>query len=154
LKIRDVDDDGLFRGKFESFVDQSFAEKFSDRWVSQDDILILNAAHNADYVGSKIFKAGVSVAGSLGTGEWLFVRTRNAHPSYIYHYFLSVPARASLRDLVKGIHLYPKDVARLRLPLPPLDEQRRIAAILDQADDLRQKRREVLQALKSLRLAI
>lgn len=40
--------------------------------------------------------------------------------------------------------------AKLRIPLPPLDEQRRIAAILDQADDLRRKRRETLNRVGQL----
>jgi type I restriction enzyme, S subunit len=41
-------------------------------------------------------------------------------------------------------------IAESLLPLPPLDEQRRIAAILDQADDLRRKRREALERLQRL----
>jgi type I restriction enzyme, S subunit len=46
------------------------------------------------------------------------------------------------------------DVASLRIPLPPLPEQRRIAAILDKADELRAKRRAALEQLNGLRQAL
>ncbi|MEX1909445.1 restriction endonuclease subunit S [Janibacter sp. Y6] len=47
-----------------------------------------------------------------------------------------------------------EDVYRLTIPLPPLEEQRRIAAILDHADALRAKRRQILAHLDSLPFAI
>ena len=41
-------------------------------------------------------------------------------------------------------------LSRLQIPLPPLAEQKRIAAILDAADALRAKRRETLAQLDTL----
>lgn len=45
-------------------------------------------------------------------------------------------------------------VRKINIPLPPLEEQRRIAAILDQADQLRQKRRQAISLLDSLTQSI
>jgi type I restriction enzyme S subunit len=47
-------------------------------------------------------------------------------------------------------HLTGQDLARYRFPLPPLREQRRIAAILDKADELRAKRLAALEQLDRL----
>lgn len=46
-----------------------------------------------------------------------------------------------------------KIVSSVRIPLPPLPEQRRIASILDQADNLRVKRHQVVKTLEDLRLS-
>lgn len=49
-----------------------------------------------------------------------------------------------------GATLNKKSLAQIRIPLLPLPEQRRIAAILDHADSLRVKRHQVLSHLDSL----
>lgn len=46
------------------------------------------------------------------------------------------------------------DLKRVAFPLPPLDEQKRIASILDQADELRRKRQRALDRLNQLGQAI
>jgi restriction endonuclease S subunit len=46
------------------------------------------------------------------------------------------------------------NLRELKIPLPPLDEQRRIATILDKADSLRRKRRKALELFNSLSQSI
>ncbi|MES0037001.1 restriction endonuclease subunit S [Mesorhizobium sp. M0046] len=156
LKIRDVDENGRFRGRFDSFVDPKFAADFTLKHLKTGDTLILNAAHNADYVGSKQFFAKGDVEGALATGEWLIVRPDGIRldATYAHYWLTSERARLQMKEMVKGIHLYPKDVARLEIPLPPLPEQRRIAAILDKANVLRRKRRHAIELLDSLTQSI
>lgn len=50
--------------------------------------------------------------------------------------------------------MYVRDAERLRVLLPPLEEQRRIAAVLDAVDALRAKRRQALAKLDTLTQAI
>ena len=51
-------------------------------------------------------------------------------------------------------HLSVKKLNEVALPLPPLEEQRRIAAILDQAEELRAQRRAAIALLDQLPQAI
>lgn len=74
---------------------------------------------------------------------------------YLYHFLpqaLMEIWHATPYATVK--HLSVKAIREIALPLPPLDEQRRIAAILDMADQLRTKRRQALAALDTLAQSI
>ncbi|MDV2481936.1 restriction endonuclease [Methanoculleus sp. Wushi-C6] len=152
LKIKDVSDLGEFRGTFDSFIDPELADAYANKQLREGDTLILNAAHNANYVASKTFRVQRPTVGAFATGEWLVLRPVESRldPGFMFHWVNSPDTRRAIRDMVKGIHLYPKDVARLRISLPPLPEQRRIAEILDKADALRTKRRAALAQLDTL----
>jgi type I restriction enzyme S subunit len=147
LKIRDVNEFGQFTGPFTSFVEPDLVAGLAGKLICDGDTLVLNAAHNADYVASKSFFASGSVAGALATGEWLIIRPdlNETDARFLYFWSQSVKSRSRIRDLVKGIHLYPKDVADISLALPDLSEQRRIAERLEQADRLVRTRRYALE---------
>jgi type I restriction enzyme, S subunit len=152
LKIRDVDEYGQFRNKFESFVDPAFVNALPEKLVHRGDILLLNAAHNADYVASKSFFVNGSAVGSLATGEWMIIRANPEHldPTFLSFWLQTTAVVAKLRNAVRGIHLYPTDVAEFPLPLPSLDDQKSTAANLEKADHLRRMRRYALKVCDEL----
>lgn len=72
------------------------------------------------------------------------------------HYFLRTRTdrlRALSQGLAQGV-ITREMLSKLEIPLPPLDEQRRIASILDKADALRRKRKRVLELLEELTKAL
>lgn len=76
-------------------------------------------------------------------------------PGYLIRFLKSPRALAHYPQLGKGAVHRRKAISlaalgTLSVPLPPLPEQRRIAAILDHADALRAKRREVLTHVDAL----
>lgn len=76
---------------------------------------------------------------------------------YLLH-FLRQPAIVEMANSrAEGANLprlSPKALAQFEIPLPPLEEQKRIAAILDQADSLRRLRQRSLDRLNTLSQAI
>jgi type I restriction enzyme S subunit len=78
-----------------------------------------------------------------------------ADAKYLYHWLRfhktaiqALGNGATFKEVSKSI------VSDIAIDLPPLDEQRRIAAILDKADGLRQKRKRAIAVLDSLTQSI
>ena len=95
----------------------------------------------------------------IASGEWIVFRSPRAEPAYLRQVLRSDPFHVQFMQTVAGVggsllRARPAQVARVSIPLPSLPEQRHIAAILDQADALRAKRREALAQLDSLTQSI
>ncbi|MFC7433140.1 restriction endonuclease subunit S [Hydrogenophaga bisanensis] len=82
---------------------------------------------------------------------------QKAVPSYIAYFLRSAEFLSFANTVVAGAKM-PRMVMsefwKYQVPLPPIHEQRRIAAILDKADALRTKRREALVQLDRLAQSI
>lgn len=81
----------------------------------------------------------------------LIPRAEVVDPKYLYHWLRT--NKSHLQSLGNGAtfkELSKAAVARIEIPVPDLGEQRRIAAILDQADLLRAQRRQALAHIDDL----
>ncbi len=123
--------------------------------VKTNDILVSTVRPNLNGV------AMVSAKLNLATASTGFCVLRPIESvlssSYLFHWVKSPQFVADMVSKATGAS-YPaisdKIILTSYLPYTPLPEQRRIAAILDQADVLRAKRREALAQLDSLTQAI
>jgi type I restriction enzyme S subunit len=88
----------------------------------------------------------------------LRVRSEIADSRFVFHQMNTDAFRAALSPFIRGTtmqNLSLKDaMSRVELTLPSIDEQRRIAAILDKADEVRAKRRAALETLETLSQAV
>jgi len=75
------------------------------------------------------------------------------HPEYLLHTFNSKFVTRQIPALITGSalkQLSVKNLKKLKIPLPPLDQQKKIAAILDAADAYRQKTKALIEKYDEL----
>ena len=95
----------------------------------------------------------------IGSSEWIVFRSDRFEPRYLRHVLTSDRFHQAFMQTVSGVggsllRARPSYVAEIEVPLPPIAEQRRIAAVLDAAEGLRAKRRQALAKLDSLTQAV
>ena len=87
----------------------------------------------------------IPVATNQGFKSFVPDATR-LHAGFLYHWLRAnrrllenLGTGATFKEISKAV------VSRIEIPVPPLDEQRRIAAVMDMADELRRQREDSLQ---------
>jgi type I restriction enzyme S subunit len=120
------------------------------------DLLLGEASGSAAEVGKPALWSG-EIENCAFQNTLIRVRPMGPEPKYLLHYFkfLAQTGKFAARSRGAGInHLGSEALASWTVPLPPIEEQRRIAAVLDAADALRAKRRQALTTLDTLTQAI
>lgn len=108
------------------------------------------------FENGKIAQARLPRSHGFGSTEFHVVRARSGvtESRYLHHYLRLEEVRTNGQRRMTGSggqRRVPSNfLADLAIPLPPLEEQRRIAAILDQAETLRTQRRTALALLDNL----
>lgn len=83
----------------------------------------------------------------------LRLRSDCADPRYVSHFFRTPAYWQQISSASEGVAqpgVNATKLGNLMVPLPPIEEQRRIAAVLDAADALRARRRHALATLDTL----
>ncbi|WP_373685096.1 restriction endonuclease subunit S [Acinetobacter sp. YH12134] len=88
----------------------------------------------------------------LGRGvAGLFGHKDKLDQKYLWYWLTNVaPILKSKGKGATFLQVTKEDICSLEIPLPLLEEQRRIASILDKADELRQKRQQAIEKLDQL----
>ena len=123
----------------------------SNQYLKQGDILVCTSSGSKELVGKAAY---IENDLPMVFGAFCKVVRPNAQDSkYIGHFFQSPYYRRNISAVSAGANinnLRNEHIANLNIFLPPLDEQRRIAATLDKVTDLISKRRQQLDKLDEL----
>lgn len=112
------------------------------------------------FENGKIAQTSLSKPVGFGSTEFHVVRPRpgKLDGRYAHHFLRLENVRTAGERRMTGSggqRRVPENyLAKLQIPLPPLDDQRRIATVLDKADELRAKRRAALIELDTLTQSI
>ena len=129
-----------------------------EQYLQMGDILI-SSANSWNLVGKCCWIPELPWPASFG-GFVTVLRpnTASVDRRYLFHWFSYERTQQQLRSFGrKTTNISNLNLERCRtmeFPVPPIEEQRRIAAVLDAADALRAKRREALAQLDALTQAI
>lgn len=156
FRMNNVERDGALNWTKTRRVPQALMK--SGHTLQPEDIL-LNATNSPDLVGKTALFLGADEPITFSNHFFrLRTRAKAANPAYIARWlrrqFELGSFKAMCRSWVNQASITRDQVLNLEVPLPPLDQQKRIAAILDKADQLRQRRRHAIALLDSLTQSI
>jgi len=150
LRANNIQEQGLFLDDFVYVPESKISEK---QRILAGDVIIAASSGSISLVGKAASAKEDIKAGFGAFCKILRPNTKLVDPRYFANYFQTQKYRQIISNLAAGANinnLKNEHLDDLEILLPPLSEQRRIAAILDKADELRQKRQQAIEKLDQL----
>lgn len=125
---------GIFTHKTKSFVSIETAKKLQK--VQKNDLIITNTSENIEDVCKTVVWLGEE---EIVTGGHASIFKHKENPKYLAYYTQTPMFFAEKKKLAKGtkvIDVSAKDLAKIQIPIPPIEEQNRIVEVLDKFDSL------------------
>lgn len=126
------------------------------QWLKRGDVLIATSSGSLDVVGKAArIRSDQDVA--FGAFCKVLRPTAEVDAGYFAHFFQTMPYRRHVARVAAGSNinnLKGRDLDNIEILLPPIEEQRRIAVVLDAAEAIRTKRRQALALLDTLTQAV
>ena len=157
LKAKDITNLSIIQLKASG--ERSFVKnKLSDNYLAKKgDIFVLSSAHSKSHVGQKIgFLKESPKTDTFFVAELLRIRVKTDFSlnNFVFYWLLTLIAKKQISNLVSGNHLYPNNLKKLKIPLPPLEEQKAIAKVLDSVRETIEKTENVINALKEFKKSL
>ena len=128
-------EDGKIKWEICVYVSGEWYERDPNIQLSKGDILITKDGT----IGKVAFVDQLPKKATLGTGIFrIRLKTEKCHPNFVYYIFMSKYFERFIMLLKAGStlsHLYQKDLINFKFPLPPLQEQQKIANVLLSIDE-------------------
>lgn len=124
--------------------------------IKAGDIVIAASSGSLNIVGKAAYSSENMYSTFGAFCKLIRPNSKLVLPSYLNFYFQSNAYRLKVSSLAQGANinnLKNEHIDELEIPLPSLSEQKRIAEILDKADALRQKNKQLLAAYDELQQA-
>ena len=128
-----------------NYITENGLKNSAAKLMPENTVLIALTGATTGVVGYLTFEASAnqSVTGILPSDKHI--------PKYLFYYLKSIRPKV-LHDAYGGAqpHISQGYVKNLEIPLPPLEQQKKIAAILDAADAYRQKTKALIEKYDEL----
>ncbi len=145
IRIANVQD-GYISNESPKYI--TLKNNFHERFILKENDLLISLTGNVGRVGL-VIKENLPAVLNQRVAK-IIVDTNKILVPYLFYFFRNPVVQSQLIANGKGIaqkNIGSTDIENLLILLPSLNEQKRIVSVLDQADELRRKRKQAMELL-------